>query len=165
MDVTIRPAHPDELSEIVGIEAAADESFASFDPPEPLEHGELVDYQPACDDGRVLVAVADGHIAGFVRIEYMDAHPHVEQVSVHPSYAGRHIGASLMAAAEQWALDNGHHTMTLTTFSNIPWNAPYYERLGWATLADADQGPELRARRIAEAPLEFWPRQAMIKRV
>ena len=41
--------------------------------------------------------------------------------------------------------------MTLTTFRDVPWNAPYYERLGFTVVEPADQGPELRALVAAEA--------------
>ena len=41
--------------------------------------------------------------------------------------------------------------MTLTTFRDVPWNAPYYERLGFRVIAPADQGPELAALVAEEA--------------
>jgi hypothetical protein len=44
-----------------------------------------------------------------------------------------------VAAAE------GRLAVTLTTFRDVPWNAPYYERLGFTVVAAADQGPELAA--------------------
>jgi hypothetical protein len=39
----------------------------------------------------------------------------------------------------------------LTTFSDVPWNAPLYRHLGFRVLDDDDIGPELRARRADEA--------------
>ena len=35
--------------------------------------------------------------------------------------------------------------MTLTTFRTIPWNCPFYERLGFRTLDEADLSPRLLA--------------------
>ncbi|MGO9907868.1 MAG: hypothetical protein ACLPY3_19445 [Solirubrobacteraceae bacterium] len=35
--------------------------------------------------------------------------------------------------------------LTLTTFRDVPWNAPYYARLGFVVLEAGEQGPELRA--------------------
>jgi hypothetical protein len=45
----------------------------------------------------------------------------------------------------------------------VPWNAPYYERLGFRRLADADLTPGLREIRAEEAAhgLDGWPRLAM----
>ncbi len=53
--------------------------------------------------------------------------------------------------------------MTLTSFALVPWNAPYYTRLGFVTLPNADQSPELREIRRTEAErgLDTWPRVAM----
>ena len=45
----------------------------------------------------------------------------------------------------------GRAALTLTTFRDVPWNAPYYRRLGFAVLASADQGPQLRALVAREA--------------
>jgi hypothetical protein len=55
--------------------------------------------------------------------------------------------------------------MTLTTFRDVPWNGPYYTRLGWSTLHAADLPPELAAARKQERDLglDEWPRQAMAK--
>ena len=41
--------------------------------------------------------------------------------------------------------------MTLTTYSEVPWNAPYYERCGFHRLDEAQWTPSLRAIRAAEA--------------
>lgn len=53
--------------------------------------------------------------------------------------------------------------LTLTTFPDVPWNAPYYARLGFRVLADGDVGPQLRRIRAHEAELglDRWPRVAM----
>jgi hypothetical protein len=55
--------------------------------------------------------------------------------------------------------------MTLTTFRDVPWNGPYYTRLGWSALPAADLPPELAAARRHERDLglDQWPRQAMAK--
>ena len=55
--------------------------------------------------------------------------------------------------------------MTLTTFRDVPWNGPYYARLGWSTLHAADLPPGLAAARQQERDLglDEWPRQAMAK--
>ena len=35
--------------------------------------------------------------------------------------------------------------MTLTTFRDVPWNAPFYERLGFCVLDSSELTPELDA--------------------
>ena len=93
--------------------------------------------------------------------------PHVEQVSVDPAHAGQRIGAAPLLSAEAWAGARGFHSLTLTTYCDVPWNGPYYSRLGWTVLEPFQHGPELRALRERECGqgLEVWPRQAMIKQL
>jgi hypothetical protein len=45
----------------------------------------------------------------------------------------------------------------------VPWNAPYYARLGFRILDDAEVTPGLRAirQREAEICLDRWPRVCM----
>jgi hypothetical protein len=57
----------------------------------------------------------------------------------------------------------GIAALTLTTFSQVPWNAPYYERCGFRCLDEAELTPGLRAirRHEAEMGLDRWPRLCM----
>jgi hypothetical protein len=57
----------------------------------------------------------------------------------------------------------GIRALTLTTSSEVPWNAPYYERCGFRRLDEAELTPGLRAirRREAERGLDRWPRVCM----
>ena len=59
----------------------------------------------------------------------------------------------------------GHRRITLTTFRDVPWNGPYYTRLGWSVVREADLPVELAAARRHERDPGFdeWPRQAMAK--
>jgi hypothetical protein len=50
----------------------------------------------------------------------------------------------------------------------VPWNRPYYERLGFAVLEEAAAGPELRAVRDRERARGVdanGPRVCMVKRI
>lgn len=97
---------------------------------------------------------------GFLLWEPVDGCTHIEQVSVHPRHAHRRIGRALIDRAER---EGGPAPLTLTTFAEVPWNAPYYARLGFRTLTDAELTPGLRAIRAHEAALglDHWPRVCM----
>lgn len=165
--IDVRLARPEDLPALPGIETSGDIAFraAGMDLVADAEPADPTAYQPAWRAGRLWVACdRTGRPIGFVRVEIVDDLPHVEQVSVLPSHAGRHTGAWLLAVAADWARDVGYPRMTLRTFSEVPWNGPYYQRLGWRVLPDDAGGPQLQALAQREHALGLtrWPRQAMV---
>ncbi|WP_228002581.1 GNAT family N-acetyltransferase [Nocardia australiensis] len=162
----IRQATLDELPVLRDIEDASGKLFADIgmtmvadDPPPPLET--LREFQRA---GRAWVWTDDtDHPVGYLILGIVDGAAHVEQVSVHPDHAGRRIGKRLLDHAVRWAKDQGMQAITLTTFVDVAWNGPYYERLGFRYLPAADETPALCAIRAAEAAhgLDQWPRACM----
>ncbi|WP_329055626.1 GNAT family N-acetyltransferase [Amycolatopsis sp. NBC_01488] len=163
----IRLAHPGDLPALVDIEREAGDLFRALDmaaiaDDDPGSVAELAVYQA---DGRAWVSVADDRPVAYLIAEVVDGCAHVEQVSVRPSHARRGLGSALIETLAEWAVSRGLPALTLTTFAAVPWNAPYYERLRFRVLADAEIGDELRAIRRAEAArgLDAWPRVAMIR--
>jgi len=98
----------------------------------------------------VIVDHADLPVA-YLLADAVDGAGHVEQVSVIPGYARRGLGRVLLVHVCEWALGNGLKAVTLTTFVNIPWNAPYYERCGFRRLSADDLTPGLQRIRREEA--------------
>jgi GNAT superfamily N-acetyltransferase len=102
----IRPARESELPLISELEKSGEGLYraAGMDRVADAPAPEPDCYRPALEDGRLQVAVdEDDTPVGFIRLEMLDGEPHVEQVSVRPDHAGRGIGASLLASAEQLA--------------------------------------------------------------
>jgi GNAT superfamily N-acetyltransferase len=131
-------------------EVARDEPFAIS---ELLAHLEAGHAWVACDD--------DDRPIAYLLAEVVDGEFHIEQVSVRPAYAHRAIGRALIEHAATVAAADGYPALTLTTFVEVPWNGPYYARLGFVPIAAP--GPELQAIRDKEAALglDRWPRMAM----
>jgi GNAT superfamily N-acetyltransferase len=75
----------------------------------------------------------------------VDGCAHIDQVSVASAHARRGLGAALIERLAAIALAEGHPGLSLTAFRDVPWNAPYYEGLGFVGVEPADQGPELAA--------------------
>ncbi|OKI01059.1 GCN5 family acetyltransferase [Streptomyces sp. CB02923] len=162
----VRAAAPGDLPALRAVERAAGEAFRtlgmdSIADDEPPSLTELARYQRA---GRALVACAgaapDGPPLAYLLWEPVDGCAHVEQVSVHPDGARRGLGRTLIERARR---DSGLPSLTLTTFAAVPWNAPYYARLGFRVLDDAELTPGLREirRREAELGLDRWERVCM----
>jgi len=166
--VSRRLARADELDTLRAIELAAGRAFAGIGMAEIA-----ADDPPAAEtlavfqrDGRAWVHVdeADRPVA-YLIAELVDGAAHIEQVSVDPEAAGRGIGSGLIDHLADWAIERGCPALTLTTFTEVPWNAPYYRRLGFRILAENELGPGLRRIRADEAAhgLDRWPRVAMIR--
>ncbi len=146
--VTVRQARPEDVGRLNAIQLAAGNAFREIGMPAaadtfPLPAESLSGYRRA---GRAWVA-ADEHDepVGFVVFDVVDGCAHIEQVSVHPAHAGQRIGAMLLDYVADWAAEQDMHGMTLITFRGVPWNAPYYERLGFRELAESEVTPELAA--------------------
>ncbi|MEV7556912.1 GNAT family N-acetyltransferase [Streptomyces sp. NPDC089795] len=162
----IRPARPAEPAVLQDIERAAGRCFRDIGMPEiaddePLTLDELARYQRA---GLAWVSVDGGGIpVAYLIAEHVEGNLHVEQVSVHPDHARRGIGRGLLEHLAEFAGRTGVPALTLTTFTEVPWNAPYYARCGFRLLADAELTPGLREIREREAAhgLDRWPRACM----
>ncbi len=107
------------------------------------------------ESGRAFVAVDADRVVGYLLLDRFDCSDHIHQVSVDPAFGRLGHGRALIGAVDG--------PLTLTTFRDVPWNAPYYTRLGFIEIPDALLGPELRAVRAQEAArgLDRWPRLAM----
>ena len=103
-------------------------------------------------------------VVGYVVVDLVDGQVHVEQISIDPGAQGRGLGRALLDRVDEFARGRGCTAVTLTTFTDVPWNAPLYEHLGFRTL-DTDQiGPELAALVEAEAAHGLDPDQRVVMR-
>lgn len=165
--VGIRAATRADIERLRAIERAAGEMFrplgmddvADDEPPSAVELAVFV------DAGRAWACDVAGEVIGYALAAVVDGNGHVEQVSVHPDHHGHGHGRALIEHVVRWAAARGSAAVTLTTFVDVPWNGPYYERLGFTYLADLP--PELAALRAHEAArgLDRHPRAAMIRHV
>lgn len=148
----IRPAALSEFSHLPSLEAEADQAFAALDPPFP--HGNFP--PPGTAEsyaGAFHIMVAGRPPVGFARLEIVDRQAHLGQLAVSPEHARQGIGRALVMAAKAWALEAGFHVMTLCTFTEVPFNGPFYASCGFVELPEESLTPELRGLRREEAAL------------
>ena len=166
MSPTIRAPRPDELELLRDIERAAgtlfiDVGLADVAAHEPESVEALAVY---ARDGRAWVVADDGVPAGYAIVDIVDGLAHLEQLSVLPDHGRKGLGAALLAHVSDWAAKRQLDAVTLTTFRDIPWNAPFYAKHGFRVLDDTEIGPELRDLRALEARHGLDPAQRVCMR-
>lgn len=80
-------------------------------------------------------------LTGFILLAPFEKAAHIYEVSVHPTYQRQGIGGQFLAQANDWARANGFDHVTLTTFTHVPWNAPYYETQGFKFVEEDAYSP------------------------
>ncbi|MCZ2814863.1 GNAT family N-acetyltransferase [Modestobacter sp. VKM Ac-2984] len=157
----VRDADDADLAQLAAVESAADELFA------PLGLTDLP--PPATAEARARawrVLVAGRPVAGFAVLELMDGAVHLEQLSVHPAHGRRGIGTALLAATLDTARRHEADRVTLLTYADVPWNAPFYARQGWVVTSELTPGLGALRRREVELGLDrHGPRVAMVRPV
>lgn len=132
--IQIRPARVAEIERVRDIERISATRFLE------TELAWLANDDPTDADtlssriaeGGLLVAADAGEPVAFVMFREIEGCAYVEQIDVLPSHAGRAIGAALLDAVAAEARGRGLVALTLSTFRDVPFNAPYYRRLGFA---------------------------------
>ena len=153
-DWSLRLARPDDADFMPQIERAASVAFADdpdladldFDDVwEPDELARLI------RKGHCLVSHVDEEMAGFLASEPYGRELHIWEMDVHPKFQKRGIGAGLIRAAQIDARNSGFKALTLTTFRDLAWNAPFYSRLGFEEVTALDAHPRLAGELADEA--------------
>lgn len=152
---TIRAAMPGDLPLLPDIEKQAARQFKQ------TRHREFADWPLASADIDLerewvwVVADFDNAPVGFAIVRGYGKSLHIQEIDIHPAHARRGLGAMLIEHIAGIARDHDAEAITLTTFSDVPWNAPYYERLGFRLL-DNDALPQhLQTIREYEASQHF----------
>lgn len=117
------------------------------DPPTDLET-----LRKAQAESRLWVACDENDVPiGFVLALLVDDALYVQELDVLRAHQRRGIGGRLIDAVCDAARDRGDSTVMLSTFADVPWNAPYYERLGFERMASDALTPALRQIEAEEA--------------
>lgn len=144
---TIALARREDVRFLAAIELAAAELLTGHAPESVLhETTDDDEFIAALEEGRLWVARADDTPVGFAQVEMLgDGTPHLEEIDVDPRHGQRGLGAALVQAVCEWAARSGYAAITLTTFRDLPWNMPFYARLGFAVVPRAEWSPEIEA--------------------
>ncbi|MFZ5260204.1 GNAT family N-acetyltransferase [Enterobacter bugandensis] len=151
LNLTIRPTHSDDVAALPAIERAAGERFRDYPDLAWLADGEVISAEQHLDyaeRGLSWLALANDRPVGFILTEAHPSSLFIVELSVDLAWQGKGIGRQLIACAADHARQKGLRSLTLTTFRDVPWNAPFYARLGFEMMTRLT--PELREKREEE---------------
>ncbi len=161
----IRPARQNEYSHLPDIENDAAQAFreAGLDGIDGLEETAASYYKNLPGRSAVFIAEDKGQIIGFSAGYEVDGQAYIREVSVRFTSSGKGAGTALVTALINWAGKTGFSCVTLTTFRDIPFNAPFYRKLGFVPFEPDGNWPELLAIRKKEISrgLDIQPRICM----
>ena len=150
----IRPAAADDTVVLHSIEARASLLLASFGYPEiGRKPWPLDDFAAFLRAGDCIVAADPrGMPTGFAVADEFEGMFWLMELSVDPDFGCRGIGTALVDAIGELARERGLAAVGLSTFRDIPFNAPFYRRCGFETVPLERTGALIRHRIENEVP-------------
>jgi len=168
-EYAIGPAQPSSVGPLPEVEVRAAAIFSPEDIPLHLRSEGLAAefFERAAREGRLWTAVhrSSQVSVGFALATIVDGSAHLLEMDVLPEHARRGLGRALAGEVATWARAQGFPTVTLTTFRHLPWNAPFYRRLGFVEISDSDLSPELAQHLAREAEHGLDPTQRTAMRL
>ena len=152
MTLRIRPTTLNDIAALPAIERAAAGRFRDFPALAWLADGEVISAEQHLgyvERGLSWLALANDQPVGFILAEAHPSSLFIVELSVDLDWQGKGIGRQLIACVADHARTLGLASLTLTTFRDVPWNAPFYAKLGFEYVAELT--PELREKREEEA--------------
>ncbi|MBF8722461.1 GNAT family N-acetyltransferase [Pseudomonas guariconensis] len=144
----IRPTRLHDVPLLAAIERSAAQAFLSLPDLAWLASGDVLDdaaHRAFIAGQGSWVAIDDNdHLRGFICTEQANDWLHIHEISVCAQAQGQGIGRALLQWAISVARSQGMRVVTLTTFAEVPWNAPFYARHGFKVVEQAQLDTRLR---------------------
>lgn len=159
------------LGDVATIQAIELEATALFEPDYPemaaffrVHPTSAGCYERAVGQRSLWVAEGGGGVVGFALGHVVDGAGHLDELDVLPAFGRRGIGRALVEQVGRWAMELGFPALTLSTLPEVPWNAPFYERLGFRVLDERALTPGLAAIRERELAFPLCRGRVMMRR-
>ena len=169
-EYVIAPASPGDIERLIEVDLAAGQLFA---PTGLLSDDALDDHVPeavmlqAIEVGDLLKTSApDGTPVGFALVSPRGGTLYLDQISMHPDCGCKGLGTDMMRHVLQLAKQRRLKQVTLSTFRNVPWNGPFYRKLGFREIPRKDMaGWMLDLERIQAESLDVSQRCFMVRKI
>jgi GNAT superfamily N-acetyltransferase len=144
----VRLAREADATSLIEIERSAALSFRRVRGLEWIADGPVLGdaVHLACIRGGTCWVAVDALDApvGFLSAETMAGRElHIHEMSVALAFQRRGARRALLKTAIEWAVARDFAALTLTTFRDVPWNAPFYSRSGFEVLSAPRLGDRL----------------------
>jgi GNAT superfamily N-acetyltransferase len=63
---------------------------------------------------------------------------YLQEIDIEPKHGQKGLGSALVDTVRSWAKLSGYSVISLSTFRDIPWNAPFYSKLGFGILDESE---------------------------
>ena len=134
-----------------------DPSRSSLFPEDELQR--LIDLDQvwvACDQNDAPV--------GMVLASVRCGNGYIEELDVLPQHGRRGLGTRLIEKACTWAREQGCSAVDLSTFRDVPWNGPFYRKLGFRDLKRDEWTEDMPKLRSVEIQLGLVPEARVFMR-
>ncbi len=165
---SIRLARREDAGALPAIERSGAELLGGYPGIEGIDPDRVMtsaQYRALIAKGHSLVATVANRVVGFLVSEPCGRELHIREMDVASQWRRQGIGAILIRACGIDAVNAGFAALTLTTFRDVPWNAPFYARLGFVEVAEPEEHSRLNTELVKEdlAGLRREQRVAMIR--
>lgn len=152
---SIRSRLPEDDEALLAVENRATELFRDHGYPmvadTPL--ASIADFRTMMVGHETWIAVSEGGEAvGYAVAGSRGHYFHLRELAVDPDHQRRGIGTALVQTVAAAAAKAGCPGITLTTFRDVPFNAPFYARLGFKEMQIDDAPEALRTTFLREVP-------------
>jgi GNAT superfamily N-acetyltransferase len=134
----VRPARGNEVGELQNIDLASATLFRGTglidfgplgEPEQPIPEDRL---RKGFGDGLIWVAVDQlDELVGFALCSDRGEDLYLDQLSVLPRHGRQGLGTRLVRRCLQEAEARSFRRVSLSTFRKVPWNGPFYRKLGF----------------------------------
>jgi len=136
----IVPAQSGHLAALPAIERAAADVFPEGMIPDEVKNYVLSveEFKNALAQKHLWVAInTDNQPVGFamVTVNASGESAMLAELDVDPDHQQQGLGTTLVQTVIEWARQKGIRHLSLTTFSTVPWNASFYEKMGFRRLS------------------------------
>ena len=164
----VRLAASGDLCRLHAIEASAAETFTAVG--DPLADGSpptpVAAFRTAMQAGCLWVLEsANGELIGFLAGDIVDDSFYVAEIDVLLNHQRKGHGRSLMRWVIDWALTERLTDITLTTFRDVAWNAPFYASMGFKEIPEGELSPHLNSALEQQAARGFDSRRRCAMRL